>query len=166
MDYLLQNPEKQSGKQKTKYEFEEITEENRNMAAVGYQKPESFYKIFLSMQILYDYIESMKGDNVKLDRIGFRSPGSLTNIIFLIKQLYEIQVESCQNPVKTYIRLYFWFLENEINRCLKIFNQFSEYKIRTIEVHKIDQSIAERNDRKYMNNLMQKFKYESVSPKS
>jgi hypothetical protein len=166
MDYLAQNPEKQSGKQGIKYEFDEVREENEAITTVVYQKVESFYKMFLSLQHLYDYIESIKGDKVKLDRIGFRSPGSLTSIKFLVNQAYEKQVEPLNKSVERYLQLYFWFLENEINRCINLFNQISDKFITGINVHKIEQAITDQSDRKYFKTLILKFDYVLIPPKS
>jgi phosphatidylserine/phosphatidylglycerophosphate/cardiolipin synthase-like enzyme len=164
MESLLRNPLSETERKKVKYSFEE---EDTHEAYTRWKKhlwdfqdDHSYYLMFLSFQKLYDKIEESKGNYSDLDKIGFRLPGSLLNIKLLVESSLPGETETTNVEDKEDCLLYYWYLVNEVNRCISLFNSYFENKIVAIENSTLQELQPSKNDLKFIRMIEREFNYE------
>ena len=156
---LIENPNKASAQKRVLYSLndkDDLFGEDVPADLFEYRNTDSYYTMFVAMQKLYELVAETKD----LEDIGYRRPGSLQNIKTLVKESFDLCIHKSGNEKKEDDLLYHWFILNELNRCLEIFNvrmQDGEKALDSIsllmnEIREIEKILRyEPGDTKFMN---------------
>lgn len=162
---LITNPVNSTEKRACKYKLPDETDnagQENEWQTLGHKSADSYYIMFVSFQKLYDIIEELSQNEPELDKLGFRLPGSLLNIKGLVEESFQKAREK-KNQDKL---LYHLFLILETNRCIKLFNKYSNEKLETISKDYLEQIVAllklRKKDKSFLNKLRREFAYEAV----
>lgn len=142
---LAINPLSGTSKSRVKYLLdEEVNGESdkESLPFFEYTGHESYYLMFVAFQKLSDTIHDNRSSAQKLNELGFRLPGSLINI----KSLYKASSEKTLAEAKEDDRLFHYFMALEINECIRLFNQYSNKFIDTIETGDIEKLLTIDNN--------------------
>lgn len=117
--------------------------------------PESFYKMFVAFEKLYQNIA--KADAKNLDALAFRRPDSLVNISTLVLASLEKALKDGNQDSL----VFHWFLVKEANRSLAAFNKIlGEEKIPLIPDAAIKDKLPLSNqDKAFITRLGREFSY-------
>lgn len=159
-DSLLQDPAGETPRKLCQYRLDDemVIEEEREELKLQYKGHESYYMMFVAFQKLFDAIESHRQNAKKLDEIGFRLPGSLTNISNLLREtLEEVLKDTDEDKL-----VFYYFLGLELNRCIIQFNEYNSQAVPEVEIeHVFARCNAASKDVKFVRALKVEFDYET-----
>ena len=153
---LIENPHKDSEQKRVLYSLnnnDDLFGEDVPGELFEYRNTDSYYTMFVAMEKLYELTSEAKD----LEDLGFRIPGSLMNIKLLVKESLEACFIKYETEKTDDELLFHWFLVNELDRSLRLFNTKIE------ETGKAIQSIPQLSIELAF--IKQKLKYESGDEK-
>lgn len=164
-DSLLQNPAVETAQRRCQYRLpeEEGAPGLADDAVLTYRGNESYYMMFVAFQKLYDYIEEHKDQPDKLDKIGFRLPGSLINIAELVRESIVEMAKKQETEYDPDSCLFHYFLASEVNRCIHRFNYRTKQDISKVAAeHLLEKMNPSRKDLAFLKKLKDDFGYSNI----